>query len=97
MIPTGMIPHVTEGLGVKMNQIRLSKQDAPIAAADDRSPLRMAGLGAFAAALALAAFMIMTTVAQARPAPESFADLAEKLLPHVVNMSTTQGTRKPWL
>tara|TARA_R110000782_G_scaffold4929_7_gene17276 strand:+ start:1127 stop:2704 length:1578 start_codon:yes stop_codon:yes gene_type:complete len=90
MIPTGMIPHVTEGLGVKMNQIRLSKQDAPIAAADDRSPLRMAGLGAFAAALALAAFMIMTTVAQARPAPESFADLAEKLLPSVVNISTTQ-------
>jgi serine protease Do len=30
------------------------------------------------------------SVAQARPAPESFADLAESLLPVVVNISTTQ-------
>src|SRR6185437_11045505 len=29
-------------------------------------------------------------VALARPAPDSFADLAEKLLPAVVNISTTQ-------
>ena len=28
--------------------------------------------------------------AQARPAPESFADLVEKLLPVVVNIATTQ-------
>ena len=90
MIPAGTIPHVTEGLGVKMKEIRLSRQDAPVAAADDRSPLRMAGFSALAAAIALAAFMIMTTVAHARPAPESFADLAEKLLPSVVNISTTQ-------
>lgn len=29
-------------------------------------------------------------IANARPAPESFADLAEKLLPSVVNISTSQ-------
>jgi serine protease Do len=33
---------------------------------------------------------VSTSMAQARTAPESFADLAEKLLPSVVNISTTQ-------
>lgn len=41
-------------------------------------------------ALALLAILAMTTAAQARTAPESFADLADKLLPAVVNISTTQ-------
>jgi serine protease Do len=34
------------------------------------------------------------TAAQARPVPESFADLAERLLPAVVNISTTQVVRE---
>src|SRR5690606_34783011 len=32
----------------------------------------------------------VSQIANARPAPESFADLAEKLLPSVVNISTSQ-------
>nr|WP_246152185.1 DegQ family serine endoprotease [Roseospira navarrensis] len=40
--------------------------------------------------------VVLTTIAapvqaQARPAPESFADMAEQLLPSVVNISTTQS------
>jgi serine protease Do len=42
------------------------------------------------AALAVAALLIVAAPAMARPAPDSFADLAEKLLPGVVNISTTQ-------
>lgn len=44
-------------------------------------------------AAALLAFFVMTivgTTVDARSAPDSFADLAEKLLPSVVNISTTQ-------
>ena len=33
------------------------------------------------------------TLAQAKPIPESFADLAEKLMPSVVNISTTQTVK----
>ena len=33
------------------------------------------------------------TLANAKPVPESFADLAEKLMPSVVNISTTQTVR----
>ena len=32
-------------------------------------------------------------IANAKPVPESFADLAEKLMPSVVNISTTQTVR----
>src|SRR5271170_2584746 len=39
-------------------------------------------------------FGLSATLAAAHPAPDSFADLAEKLLPAVVNISTTQ-TVKP--
>lgn len=35
--------------------------------------------------------LLLSTGAQARPAPEGFADLAEKLLPSVVNISTKQS------
>ena len=44
--------------------------------------------------IALVTFFMMTIIAvtaSAKPAPESFADLAEKLLPSVVNISTTQA------
>ena len=34
--------------------------------------------------------IMMTTAAEAKGAPESYADLAKKLLPSVVNISTTQ-------
>ncbi|MDY0241042.1 MAG: trypsin-like peptidase domain-containing protein, partial [Rhodospirillaceae bacterium] len=47
------------------------------------------GGAAFAAGIALAA------PAQAAPAPDSFADLAEKLLPTVVNIATTQTVKNP--
>ena len=33
------------------------------------------------------------SIANAKPVPESFADLAEKLMPSVVNISTTQTVR----
>ena len=45
---------------------------------------------AFCAALALAGGPAM-----ARPAPDSFADLAAKLLPTVVNIATTQTLKAP--
>ena len=44
-----------------------------------------------AAALLVFAMMLASAGAQARSAPGSFADLAEKLLPAVVNISTTQA------
>ncbi|TQF76608.1 DegQ family serine endoprotease [Elioraea sp. Yellowstone] len=45
---------------------------------------------AAALALGLAAAIPAPAPVEARPAPESFADLAERLLPSVVNISTTQ-------
>jgi serine protease Do len=44
--------------------------------------------------MAAAALLFAAAPATARPAPDSFADLAERLLPAVVNVSTTQ-TVKP--
>ncbi len=41
-------------------------------------------------AVAAAALLIIAAPAGARPAPDSFADLAARLLPAVVNISTTQ-------
>ena len=39
-------------------------------------------------------FVILNiSFANAKPVPESFADLAEKLMPSVVNISTTQTVR----
>ncbi|MGE0714572.1 MAG: Do family serine endopeptidase, partial [Alphaproteobacteria bacterium] len=51
---------------------------------------RRTGLVLVAAA---AAATVWTATASARAAPESFADLAAKLLPAVVNVSTSQQTR----
>src|SRR6516164_6570981 len=58
-------------------------------------PFPYTNLARRAAASAAAVFLIAATAAvvppvEARPAPDSFADLAEKLLPSVVNISTTQ-------
>ena len=52
-------------------------------------PRGVAALGVLLIALAWA------TASQAKPAPESFADLVEKLLPAVVNISTTQVVQAP--
>ena len=47
-------------------------------------------------AAGLLAFIIMVPLfeARAQAAPESFADLAERLLPAVVNISSTQVSRE---
>jgi serine protease Do len=51
----------------------------------DRRTLRIVNFIMFLAA----ALMLLASTAQSRAAPESFADLAEKLLPAVVNISTS--------
>ncbi len=48
----------------------------------------------FFALLALGALIFTAAVAQARSAPDSFADLAQQLLPGVVNISTTQNVEE---
>jgi serine protease Do len=50
-------------------------------------------LGA-AAALGMSAVLFTTAFAYARPAPDSFADLAAKVTPAVVNVSTTQKVER---
>ncbi len=47
------------------------------------------------AGLVAVAVMAMALTARAAPAPDSFADLAERLLPSVVNISTTQTLKNP--
>ena len=49
--------------------------------------------GAMTVLVVIAAMAFAATSAPARPMPGSFADLAEKLLPSVVNISTTQMAR----
>jgi serine protease Do len=51
----------------------------------------------FAAFLACVATIVMLSIssANARPAPDGFADLVEKLSPAVVNISTTQTVKSP--
>ena len=51
---------------------------------------RGAAFGRLMALLIIAPAALASSAASARPAPDSFADLAEKLLPSVVNISTTQ-------
>jgi len=47
------------------------------------------------AGLVSLAIMAMAITAKAAPAPDGFADLAERLLPAVVNISTTQTLKNP--
>jgi serine protease Do len=47
------------------------------------------------AGLAAVAALAMAITARAAPAPDGFADLAERLLPAVVNISTTQTLKNP--
>jgi serine protease Do len=51
---------------------------------------RRAAAGRLMALLIVIPAVLISWPAAARPAPDSFADLAEKLLPSVVNISTTQ-------
>ena len=51
---------------------------------------RRAAAGRLIALVIVAPVALASWAASARPAPDSFADLAEKLLPSVVNISTTQ-------
>ena len=53
-------------------------------------PMRAGRFTGFAAALLLVVVAIAPAPGMARGAPDSFADLAERLLPSVVNISTTQ-------
>src|SRR3954451_18979722 len=45
--------------------------------------------------LAAFAFLVSAVPAWGRPAPDSFADLTAKLLPTVVNISTSQTLKAP--
>lgn len=72
-----------------MNQVRARARRHAIAKAEDQSQtaLWVARVLAILAAMAIA---LQATGAFARSAPESFSGLAKKLLPTVVNISTTQ-------
>ena len=66
------------------------RRAAARAGVDPRFPTLLRWL----ALLAVLAALTAAGAAHARPAPDSFADLAEKLLPGVVNVSTTQKVEK---
>ena len=60
------------------------------------TPVRRRSLRAMIAGLAMVAMLLHAATADAQAAaPASFADLAEKLLPSVVNISTTQTIKSP--
>ncbi|HEX2113983.1 MAG TPA: DegQ family serine endoprotease [Alphaproteobacteria bacterium] len=61
--------------------------------ADERPAAKRPRAVALGAA-AFAAVMLVTPFAYARPAPDSFADLAAKVTPAVVNVSTTQEVER---
>jgi serine protease Do len=62
---------------------------SPVSSFSSNSIGRVAA-SAVAAFLLLVPAAVVPTPAQARPAPDGFADLAARLLPSVVNISTTQ-------
>src|SRR6201997_4909010 len=57
------------------------------------SPVRRPPGGLLTAFLIVAVATLAPNPAVARPAPDSFADLAQQLLPSVVNISTTQTVK----
>jgi len=72
----------------------------PRNANDKRARVRAAAIDLRLPALILAAvvaiaLLLQAAAAQAREIPASFADLADKLLPSVVNISTTQTIKNP--
>lgn len=72
-----------------MHQRNVKNNRARAVAADLRLPALIL------AALTAIALLLQSVAAQARETPSSFADLAEKLLPAVVNISTTQTIKNP--
>jgi serine protease Do len=72
-----------------MNMMAKAEIGAPGNASGFRPVMRMTSL--FAGAVMALAIIAAPSVGQAKGAPDSFADLAEKLLPSVVNISTTQA------
>ncbi|MBL6945769.1 MAG: DegQ family serine endoprotease [Rhodospirillales bacterium] len=64
------------------------------AVVESRSQDRVAPLAWLISAFVALAFLLASVAAQAKAPPESFADLAEKLLPAVVNISTTQTVQQ---
>jgi len=65
--------------------LRRRRVAVALAAVNDTLPTRW-----LAALVFILALLLMSGLAQARSAPDSFADLAERLLPTVVNIATTQ-------
>ena len=72
-----------------MNHMRMGGVRSARTGADARQSIWISGL-APCLAVGLLALFAFAVEAQAKPAPDGFADLAEKLLPSVVNISTTQ-------
>ncbi|MBO6521228.1 MAG: DegQ family serine endoprotease [Rhodospirillales bacterium] len=72
-----------------MNQVRARARRNAIAKAEDQSQA-MIWLLRILAVFAAMAIVLQATGAFAKAAPESFSGLAKKLLPTVVNISTTQ-------
>ena len=74
---------------IAVNHMRMSGVRSARTSADARQSVWISSL-APRLAVGLLALFAFAVAAQAKPAPGSFADLAEKLLPSVVNISTTQ-------
>jgi serine protease Do len=72
---------------------RLSSPRKPKAATAYAHSDKLAALKWLYALILVAAVMLVAGAAQAREAPATFADLAERLLPAVVNVSTTQTVK----
>jgi serine protease Do len=83
-------PTLAPSLSLGVTFMACSVPQPPSRPRGSRALLR-AGTAALALAFALPAVPALAPPAQARSAPESFADLAEKLLPAVVNISTSQS------
>jgi len=78
------------GLIGRKQAIRLYSEELSLVSSRLWSLARGAAFGRLTALLIIAPAALASSAASARPAPDSFADLAEKLLPSVVNISTTQ-------
>lgn len=73
--------------------VSLSRRVVARAAIGGHAMGRARGLAALVLGLALV--IAQTVIAQARPAPEGFADLVEKISPAVVNITTTTTVAAP--
>ncbi|MBU2092172.1 MAG: trypsin-like peptidase domain-containing protein, partial [Alphaproteobacteria bacterium] len=71
----------------------MSNRLAPLFSTGRATPGTSTGIKRLGAAVLVALLTLPALPALARSAPDSFADLAEKLLPSVVNVSTTQNVQ----